>query len=171
MFMKVVLLNNSDELQLVGFCGLFCGECGTYRGKPFIILARDLKELIEAHGHPNWVSRFGGVNFDYSEFLKGLTYYTRLKSGCFNTEPCRGGCGVPGCTIDTCVKEKGVEVCFDCKAFPCQQLSWVIEQHPDLLEEYKEYQRLGRDTWLKRHLQRMKKGYCFNTKKYYTKAK
>ena len=37
-------------------------------------LAGDLKELIEAMEHPRWVPEFGGVDFDYDEFMRGLAY-------------------------------------------------------------------------------------------------
>ena len=132
------------------------------------MLARDLKELIEASNHPDWVPKFGGIDFDYGEFLKGLAYYTREDSGCFNSEPCKGGCGVPGCTIDDCAKERGVEICFECDEFPCKHFSWFLERHPDHIKECEEYKRLDKDEWLKRHVERAERGYCRAANKYYT---
>lgn len=135
------------------------------------MLARDLKELIEIYDHPDWVPKFGGTDFDYVEFLKGLAYYSREDSGCFNAEPCKGGCGVPGCTIDDCAKERGIEICFECEEFPCSHFSQFLKTHPEIMEDCEDYKKLGRDEWLKRHVQRTEKGYCRATKKYYTKAK
>ena len=137
-------MSNSEEWGLVGYCGLYCGECHTYRGRIITTLARDLKELIEAGNHPEWVPKFGGIDFDYGEFLKGLTYYTREDSGCFNSNPCKGGCEVPGCPIKYCAKERG-EVCFECDEFPCKHFSRFLEAHPDIIKECEEYKRLGRD--------------------------
>jgi len=51
------------------------------------MLAGELKELIEARGDQNWVPKFGGIDFDYEQFLKGLTYYTKLEHGCYNENP------------------------------------------------------------------------------------
>lgn len=161
-----------DELwRLVAYCGLYCGECGTYRGKFFRMLAEELKELIEAYDHPDWVPKFGGIDFDYEEFLKGLKYYTKLESGCFNENPCKEGCQVPRCKIKPCAKERGVEVCFECKDFPCKNFSRFLENHPDHIKEYEEFMRLGRNEWLRMHVQKVKGGYCRATKKYYTSAK
>ena len=157
--------------RLVAYCGLNCGECGTYKGKFFRMLARELKELIEAHDHRDWVSKFGGIDFDYEEFLKGLTYYTKLESGCFNENPCKGGCQVPGCMIKPCAKERGVEICFECDEFPCKHFSRFLERHPDIIKESEDFKRLGKDEWLRKHVQRMERGYCRATNKYYTTAK
>lgn len=160
-----------EAWRLVAYCGLHCGECGTYQGKFFRMLSRELKELIEARGDPDWVPRFGGVDFNYEEFLKGLTYYTKLKSGCFNENPCKGGCQIPGCTIKPCAKERGVEICFECDEFPCEKFSGFLERHPDHKMEYEEFKKLGRDEWLKIHAQRVGRGYCRATNKYYTTAR
>lgn len=157
--------------RLVAYCGLNCGECGTYKGKFFRMLARELKELIKAYHHLDWVPKFGGIDFDYEEFLKGLTYYTKLESGCFNENPCKGGCQVPGCMIKPCAKEKGVEICFECDEFPCKHFSKFLESHPEIIKENEEFKRLGKDEWLRKHLQRMERGYCRATNKYYTTAK
>jgi len=164
-------LGNSEAWRLVAYCGLYCGECHTYRGRIITMLARELRELIEAGNHRNWVPKFGGVDFDYGEFLKGLTYYTRENSGCFNSQPCKGGCEVPGCPIKYCAKERRVEICFECSEFPCKHFSNFLENHPDILKECEEYKTLGKDEWLKGHAERAERGYCRATNKYYTQAK
>jgi len=156
---------------LVGYCGLYCGECHTYRGRIITTLAVDFKELLEAGDHPDWVPKFGSIDFDYEEFLKGLTYYSREDSGCFNNEPCKDGCGVPGCQIDDCAKEMGIDICFECDEFPCNHFSMFLKRHPEHLKDYAEFKRLGKDEWLKRHVQRAERGYCLASNKYYTKAR
>ena len=82
------------------------------------VLAGDLKELIEAMEHPRWVPEFGGVDFDYDEFMRGLAYYAREGSGCYNPEPCKGGCGVPGCAIDDCAEERAWRSASSAKGSP-----------------------------------------------------
>lgn len=156
--------------RLVAYCGLSCGECGTYKVKFFRMLAGG-KELIEASDHPDWVPEFGRVDFDYEEFLKGFTYYMRLESGCFDENPCKGGCQVPGRMVRTCAKERGVEIYFECDEFPCKHFSRFLERHPDVIKESEDFKRLGRGEWLKKHVQRMERGYCRATNKYYASAK
>lgn len=165
------ILGDDKAWRLVAYCGLHCGECGTYRGKFFRMLAGELKELIEAHDHQDWVPKFGGIDFDYEEFLKGLTYYTKLESGCFNENPCKEGCQVPGCMIKPCAKERGVEICFECDEFPCKHFSEFLQGHPDIIKESEDFKRLGREKWLRKHIHRIERGYCRATKKYYTETR
>jgi hypothetical protein len=134
-------------------------------------LAGDLKKLIKAMEHPRWVPEFWGVDFDYDEFMRGLAYYAREGSGCYIPEPCKGGCGVPGCAIDNCAEERGVEICFECEGFPCERFSWFLERHTEVLEEREEFMRLGREEWLRRHAREEEKGYCRATEKYYSRAR
>jgi len=134
------------------------------------MLAKELKELVEAYHHPEWVPKYGSIDFDYDEFLKGLTYYTKVESGCFNVEPCKGGCQVPGCSIKPCAKERGVEVCFKCDEFPCRNFSEFLESHPDHAKECDGFKR-NRNEWLKTHIQKMDRGYCRATNKYYIGAR
>jgi hypothetical protein len=166
-------MNLKEAWKLVAHCGLYCGECISYKGRIATMLARELKELIEAADHPDWVPRFGGTDFDYNEFLKWLEYYSKEGSGCYNSKPCRapGGCGVPGCKIKGCTKEKVVEICFECDEFPCTTLSKFLENHPEQLKEYEKYKTLGRDAWLKEYAERAERGYCSATKKYYVEAR
>lgn len=159
-----------EAWRLVAYCGLNCGECPTYKGRYFRMLAEELEELIKANHHPEWVPEYGRIDFDYDEFLNGLTYYSKVESGCFNVEPCKGGCQVPGCPIKPCAKERGVEVCFECDEFPCENFSKFLERHPDQMEECEEFKR-NRNEWLKTHIQKMDRGYCRATNKYYARAR
>jgi len=53
------------------------------QGKNNIKVADDLKVLIEAHGYPEWVPKFGGIDFNFEEFQKGLLFFTKEGSGCY----------------------------------------------------------------------------------------
>ena len=67
----------NEAKGLVGYCGIYCGGCGMYKGRTIAMVAKDLKELIESYNYPDWVPKFGGIDFDFEEFQKGLDYLTR----------------------------------------------------------------------------------------------
>jgi len=81
--------------KLIGYCGAFCGACGMYEGIIISKVAKELKELIEAHGYPNWVSQYGGIDYNFIEFQKGLDYFTKENSGCYCQVACKEGGGAP----------------------------------------------------------------------------
>jgi hypothetical protein len=157
----------SDAKQLIAPCGIDCGGCGMYRGRIIARVADNLKELIDAHGHAEWVPEFGGIDFDYAEFQKGLAYYTKENSGCFCQVPCSKGGGMPGCAIRECAQKKEIDICFDCGEFPCGHFSRFLEHHPFITEEAKRYRELGAEEWIFAQVSKAEKGYCRATGKYY----
>lgn len=46
-FTKVGILGFGETWRLVGYCGIYCGECITYRVRIITMSARELKGLIE----------------------------------------------------------------------------------------------------------------------------
>lgn len=155
---------------LIGYCGIYCGGCGMYRGRIIAKVAQDLKELIEAHKYPEWVPEFGGIDFKFTEFRKGLAYFTKKNSGCYCQESCIDGGGVPGCEIKQCAKNRGVEICFECDEFPCKLFSSFLTRHPEIVEEEKKFKKLGMEKWVASKEEESKKGYARATGKYYTEA-
>lgn len=164
-------MNSAQQIKLVGYCGIFCNECGVYKGRITPQLAKDLKELVEAQGFPEWVPQFGGIGFDFKEFQKGLEYFTKENSRCYCQVPCRDGGGIPNCEIRACAQKREFEICFQCNGFPCKCFSWLVEKNPEILEESKEFKKLGMQKWMKQREQKAKRGYVRATKKYYTRAK
>jgi hypothetical protein len=170
------MITIKETRGLIGYCGAYCGECGILKGRIIAIVARDLKELIESYHYPDWLPKFGGIDFNFEEFQKGLDYFTREKSGCYTQVPCKEGCGVPGCKMKECAKKKEIEYCFECGEFPCPTakehcLQFGEESYHAMIIEHEEFRKLGIDAWTKAHQQRAEKGYCSSTRKYYTKAK
>jgi len=161
----------NEAKKLIGYCGIYCGKCGMYKGRIIAKVADDLKELIGTHGYPEWVPKFGGIDFKFAEFQKGLAYFTKESSGCYCQEPCKAGGGVPGCKIKECAKEKGIEICFQCDKFPCKTLSKFFKNHPDYFKECERFKKLGMEEWLKLQIQEAEEGYCQVNRKYYTKPK
>lgn len=166
-------MENLNELKkLVGWCGAYCGECGMYKGRIITKVAADLRELIEAHNYPEWVPQYGGIDFNFKEFQKGVTYFTKETSGCYCQSPCKDGGGVPGCKIKECAERRGVKVCFECNEYPCELIEEFLKgKDAERAKEYDRFKELGMENWIKTHWQKSEKGYCRATKKYYTRPK
>ena len=116
--------------DLTTYCGLYCGDCFSYKG---IIpdLARDLrKELRQA----KFDKVAEGIPFKefqhYRECYEVLGAMVRLR--CKNA--CRDGGGNPFCPIRKCCQEKGFEGCWLCDDFEtCKKLDSLKPVHGDAL--------------------------------------
>ena len=160
------------KTDLIAYCGIYCGGCGIYKGRVITIVAKDLKELIESYSYPDWVPKFGRIDFNFEEFRKGLDYLTKRDSGCYTQVPCKEGCGCPECKIKECAKERKIELCFECKDFPCEHFSQFGEDwRIAMVKEQERFKKLGIKEWIEVQIQRAEKGYCNSTRKYYTKTK
>lgn len=87
--------------KLIAVCGLHCGECEIY-------LAPNHQEIAK-----RLVKRFDGMWED-------------VKATDFHCSTCRGDqakCWTEECWIrDCCVIKKKLEICYECKEFPCIEL-------------------------------------------------
>ncbi len=164
------MMDINEAKKLVTYCGGFCGGCAIYKGRIITKIAEDLKELVDSSNYVDWLPKYGGVDFNFTEFQKGLAYFTKENSGCYCQAPCKEGGGAP-CKIRPCAKEKGVEICYQCKDFLCEHFAWLKHEHPRMLEDCERFKKLGFDGWLKFHIERAEKGYANGTLKYYTPAK
>ncbi|MCK4251669.1 DUF3795 domain-containing protein [candidate division WOR-3 bacterium] len=165
------MVDINEAKKLINYCGGFCGQCGMYKGRIYAKVAQEFLEIVKA-GYSDWLPKFVKLDFNFNEFLKGVEYFSKKETGPYCQKPCKEGGGAP-CKIRPCAKERGIEICFECKEFPCEKFSWVLKKHPDKLEDYKRYKKLGLDGLIKFYLERAEKGYASGTRKYYaiTKAK
>jgi hypothetical protein len=91
--------------EQIGFCGIWCGSCvvgnGTLRE-----LTERYEEIIGAYGLEEWAPR----DFDYKEFLKGLTSIRGMPlcPGCL-----KGG-GRDNCEMKACASNKNIDDCSEC---------------------------------------------------------
>jgi len=167
------MVDINDAKELIGYCGIFCGSCGMYRGRIYAKLAQEFLEVINAAGYPDELTiNKKGVkpDFDFNEFLKGLEYFSKKESAAYCQEPCIKGGGVP-CKYRICVRERKLKICYECKDFPCEHFSWTLEENPEKQKDYERFKKLGFEGWLRFHSDRAEKGYANATRKYYTKAK
>lgn len=100
-------------------CGLSCGHCLAYAEGP---IREAASRLVDGLG-PNFAAyaeRFEGMNpifKKYGEFSQFLEFLS--KGSC---QGCREkGCLFEACKIPECVREQGVDYCFQCGEFPCDR--------------------------------------------------
>jgi hypothetical protein len=109
-----------DEIKKrIAPCGLHCGKC-------FAFIDGDIKrssvELQNAMGNfDDYAKRFvtlldEPVFNKYDEFKELLDYFAKVEcKGCRN-ESCKL---FNACRVRECYAEKGVDFCFQCQNFPC----------------------------------------------------
>ncbi len=167
------MVDLNEAKKMIGYCGIFCGTCGMFRGRIYAKIAQEFLEVIKAAGYPDELTiNPKGVkpDFDFNEFLKGLEYFSKEDSGAYCQEPCKQGGGVK-CKFRKCVKERGIEICYECKDYPCNEFPWTLEKNPEKLKDYELFKKLGVEGWIRFHADRTKKGYNNSTRKYYIQAK
>ncbi len=116
--------------ELIGYCGLYCGDCVNYKGE-VADLARDLRKNLRE-------SKFDRVSQGLSKFFKEFENYEQ----CYKVlgamvrlrckRACRGGGGPPSCKIRNCCQKKSIEGCWECEEFKtCEKLDFLKPIHED----------------------------------------
>jgi hypothetical protein len=161
------IMNVNEAKELVGYCGAFCGTC-MLKGRIYTDVAKELLEMLRASEHPVWVPKHEKIDFNFDDFMRGLEYFSNADKGPYCQAPCKDGGGAP-CKCRPCAKEKGIKICYECEEFPCEHLSWLIEKHPEMIDDCKKFKEIGVEEWLKSRIAKAEKGYLGCTGKYYTK--
>jgi hypothetical protein len=88
-------MTTTEEISLVGPCGINCSECECFK-------AKDDPALME---------------YMVSKGIKNLP--------CLGCRPIEGKCPVIGCTCETysCATQHNIDFCFECSEFPCDRLN------------------------------------------------
>ena len=60
-------------------------------------------------------------------------------------------------------RERGLEVCFDCDEFPCDEVAGNL----GMIQRGEEYKKLGKDRWWEKQAEEANRGFEHHTKKYY----
>ena len=122
----------TEEKELVAYCGLYCGDCFTYKGK-IADLARDLRKELRQAKFDRQAESMSTVSFfkafkDYRQCYEVLGAMVRFR--CKNA--CRGGGGPPFCKMRKCCQKKEIEGCWQCDEFEtCQNLDFLNPVHGD----------------------------------------
>jgi hypothetical protein len=120
---------SSDLDPLMGYCGLYCGDCFNHKGE-IADQARDLrKKLREEHfdNAATGLSKFFKDFNDYEKCYNVLGAMVKLRC----SKGCRNGRG-PHCTPGMCSIKKGYAGCWECGEFEdCKKLKFLDPIHGD----------------------------------------
>ena len=146
---------SKKDIELTGYCGLYCGDCIRYRSKASD-LARALLSELQATEFDKYAELKGSSKkqFDavaefqhYKECCEVLEAIVDLQC---NT-PCRvgGGCATFSCDILKCCQGKGYEGCWQCNEFEsCGKFESLESIHGDCPRaNLKKIKELGLDKW------------------------
>jgi len=106
----------------MGPCGIVCGLCDLGNGN-VAGSARKVKEYLQNYGVSQWAPLMpGGSEIHFDQLFSSLDWVS-ASVGCLGCE--RGG-GPPDCTIRSCAKERGFEICSDCPDLEgCDKFDWL----------------------------------------------
>ena len=100
-------------------CGLHCGKCFAFKDGDIAKSSRALKNDLGEFSiyAKRFIDLLGKPVFEkYPDFKEMLDYFSVAEcSGCRN-EKCKL---FKGCKVRSCSEEKGVDFCFQCSNFPC----------------------------------------------------
>jgi hypothetical protein len=120
----------AKKQDLIGYCGLYCGDCPAYT-QTVANLARDLRKELRHQRFDKMADMLAKVPF-FKEFRHYDNCYnllgTMMKLRCKKT--CRGNGGPPKCEARTCAREKGIDGCWQCDDLAaCEKLKFLEPHH------------------------------------------
>ncbi|MCE5264786.1 MAG: DUF3795 domain-containing protein [Deltaproteobacteria bacterium] len=134
--------------NLTACCGLYCADC--------IPSDEELFHLVQA-----LEQKLADIRFDlYSEYktpqipeFKGYPAFLSVlrRIGKLHCPTCRQGGGNPQCTIRACVREKGLNGCWECGQRPgCGLLDRLRKVHRNLDHHLDLIAEMGPEAWFER---------------------
>jgi hypothetical protein len=148
---------NKSARNLVGYCGLYCGACGIYRGR-IKQAVENLQGVIRAYGFDKMSSELAKWEPSlqhYKEFEQVMNGLTKLFGEC---PGCAEGGGDPTCEIRICCKQKGHTICVECTEMDtCKKLT----QRDWTMKTLKAIKATGVKDWLADMQKKVKAGYCY----------
>ena len=117
-----------NKIQLIAFCGLYCGECFAYKGK-IADLSRDLRKELRQAKCERLAPNIPFKEFrNYKESYECMGALVRLRC----KKACRGNGGNPFCTIRKCCRKKEIIGCWECDDIEiCKKLDSLKGSHND----------------------------------------
>ncbi len=134
---------------LIGYCGLYCGDCPGYNGE-IPDLARDLRKKLR-DSRVDRASPFlakvhkGYKNYKQFDEILGLLMDMRCR------KVCRERVRAPACEIRKCCSEKRFQGCWECEEFEtCKKSDWLKTVHDDAhIKNMRRLKKVGMDGFLK----------------------
>lgn len=144
--------------NLMGYCGLFCGACGIYRGK-IKQAVENLRGVIGAYGFDKIASelaKWEPAFQHYAEFEDVMNGFVKIFGGC---PSCIKSGGDPNCAVRECCKQKAYATCAECADVEkCEKLR---RYGPRALEGVRKIRAEGIGKWAEEMEKKVDAGYCY----------
>jgi len=116
--------------DLIGYCGLYCGDCVGFT-QTVANLAADLRKELRHHRFDLMADMLATIPF-FKEFKDYEKCYnllgTMMKMRC--KKVCKGNGGPPNCKIRNCARKKSLDGCWQCDDFStCEKLEMLEPHH------------------------------------------
>jgi hypothetical protein len=122
---------------LQGRCGLFCGDCEVY-----IAYSTNNTESQRT------IAKATGEN-------KGKALAPEQVK-CLGCKGSMNSHWRTRCKIRECAEDKGMEFCYQCRQYPCQEMQSFLKTHSNAGENLRTISKIGPDAWLSMMLTRGK---------------
>jgi hypothetical protein len=140
------------DLELVTYCGLYCGLCAQ-RGR-IPQQASMLRETMRREGYEYWGTEVPG----FDAFWQFLGTLCEPETSC---PGCRQDGGPPFCTLRKCARERGLEVCVQCDEYPCRRVLGIAKGYPTLIADGQRMREIGLEAWIEEQKERAKTGFAY----------
>lgn len=141
------------DLSLVTYCGLYCPLCAQ-RGR----IPRQARALQASMAKEGWEFYGSEIYDDFPIFWHLFTRIADPENGC----SCRDGRGGPPfCAVRKCAREKKVDVCSFCDAFPCEHIRTLGKGYPTLIADGLRLREIGLAAWSEEQGERTKTGFAY----------
>ena len=146
-------MTHQQMLSYVAYCGLYCGLCAHRNRIPQ--QAKQLQKSLHEEGYDNWYQYVPDLKDTFQPFWHFLLKLTGLDCAC------RTGGGPPDCKIRECAKRESVDMCPQCKEYPCKLVENLAEHYPTLIQDGKRLQEIGLEKWLREQQNRAERGVVY----------
>jgi hypothetical protein len=138
-------MTNPDVLEGIAPCGLVCYTCAAAKCGTIPRQSQQLLQYLEGFDiFAEKLSTYEPRLKKYAEFKEVLEM---LGEG--SCAGCRDGqAKFPGCGIAPCVKDQGVDFCFECADFPCDKADFEPMLKPKWLKANERMEAIGPEAYL-----------------------
>lgn len=146
-------MKREDLLRQVAYCGLYCGLCAQCSRIPQ--QAKQLQKSLHEEGYDDWYQYVPNLKDSFPPFWSFLQNLGNMDC------TCRTGGGPPDCKIRECAREKKMDVCTDCKEYPCALIQNLAKHYPTLIQDGKRLQEVGLEKWVEQQEERVRRSVVY----------
>ena len=120
-------MKHKKDSKLIGYCGLYCGNCILRIGE-VADLAGQLLEKFQEIKFEEWAKGLASLSKElkafenYESCYEILEAWQEMRCG----KVCKEGGGGASCKIRICCQNKNIEGCWECEEYEdCKKLAWL----------------------------------------------